>query len=30
LSLWSLDIFENGIAQAAAKHNIPIVAYVTK
>jgi len=26
LSLWSLDIFENGIVETAAKHNIPIVA----
>lgn len=27
LSLWSLDILSNGIAAAAAEHNIPIVAY---
>lgn len=26
VSLWSLDIFENGIAEAAATHSIPIVA----
>ena len=28
LSLWSLDIFNNGVAAAAAEHGIPIVAYV--
>ncbi len=28
LSLWSLDILNNGVAKAAAEHNIPIVAYV--
>lgn len=28
LSLWSTDIFSNGVAQACAKHNIPVVAYV--
>jgi len=27
LSLWSLDILNNGVAKAAAEHNIPIVAY---
>lgn len=27
LSLWSLDILENGVAEAAAKHGIPIAAY---
>jgi len=27
LSLWSLDILSNGVAKAAAEHNIPIVAY---
>jgi pyridoxine 4-dehydrogenase len=26
LSLWSLDILHNGVAKAAAEHNIPIVA----
>lgn len=28
LSLWSLDILNNGVAKAAAEHSIPIVAYV--
>jgi len=28
LSLWSTDIFSNGVAEACAEHNIPIVAYV--
>lgn len=28
LSLWATDIFSNGVAQACAKHGIPIVAYV--
>jgi pyridoxine 4-dehydrogenase len=28
LSLWALDILNNGVAMAAAEHNIPIVAYV--
>lgn len=28
LSLSTLDIFSNGIAQTCAKHNIPIIAYV--
>lgn len=28
LSLWSTDILSNGVAKAAAAHNIPIVAYV--
>jgi len=28
LSLWSQDILSNGVAKAAAEHNIPIVAYV--
>jgi pyridoxine 4-dehydrogenase len=28
LSLWSLDILNNGVAKAAAECNIPIVAYV--
>lgn len=28
LSLWSLDIFNNGVAAACAEHGIPIVAYV--
>ncbi|CAG8958718.1 hypothetical protein HYFRA_00011561 [Hymenoscyphus fraxineus] len=27
LSLWSLDIFENGVAAACAEHDIPVVAY---
>jgi len=27
LSLWSMDIFNNGVAAACAEHNIPIVAY---
>jgi len=27
LSLWATDIFSNGVAQACAKHGIPIVAY---
>lgn len=27
LSLWALDILNNGVAKAAAEHNIPIVAY---
>lgn len=27
LSLWSTDIFQNGIAETCAKHNIPVVAY---
>lgn len=27
LSLWSTDILSNGVAKAAAAHNIPIVAY---
>jgi len=27
LSLWSLNIFENGVAAACAENNIPIVAY---
>ena len=26
LSLWALDILNNGVAKAAAEHNIPIVA----
>jgi len=29
VSLWSTDIFQNGVAETAAKHNIPIVAYVS-
>lgn len=28
LSLWATDIFSNGVAQACAKHDIPIIAYV--
>jgi pyridoxine 4-dehydrogenase len=28
LSLWSIDIFQNGVAETCAKHGIPIVAYV--
>jgi pyridoxine 4-dehydrogenase len=28
LSLWSLDILNNGVAAACAEHNIPVVAYV--
>lgn len=28
LSLWSLDILNNGVAKAAAEHSIPIVACV--
>jgi len=27
LSLWSLDILNNGVAAACAEHNIPVVAY---
>lgn len=27
LSLWSLDVLRNGVAKAAAEHNIPLVAY---
>ncbi|KAL3420807.1 aldo/keto reductase [Phlyctema vagabunda] len=27
VSLWSMDVFENGVAKACAEHNIPIVAY---
>lgn len=29
LSLWSLDILENGVAAACAEHNIPVVAYAS-
>lgn len=28
ISLWATDIFSNGVAQACARHNLPIVAYV--
>lgn len=28
LSLWSTDILSNGVAQACARNNIPVVAYV--
>lgn len=28
VSLWSTDILSNGVAQACARHNLPIVAYV--
>lgn len=28
VSLWSLDIFSNGVAKACAEHGIPVVAYV--
>lgn len=28
VSLWATDIFSNGVAQACARHNLPIVAYV--
>ena len=28
LSLWSTDIFQNGVAETCAKHGVPIVAYV--
>ncbi|KFY17015.1 hypothetical protein V492_00943 [Pseudogymnoascus sp. VKM F-4246] len=27
VSLWATDIFSNGVAQACARHNIPVVAY---
>ncbi|KFY95396.1 hypothetical protein V500_02788 [Pseudogymnoascus sp. VKM F-4518 (FW-2643)] len=27
VSLWATDIFSNGVAQACARHNLPIVAY---
>ncbi|KAI9050725.1 hypothetical protein LZ554_004845 [Drepanopeziza brunnea f. sp. 'monogermtubi'] len=27
LSLWSLDVLSNGVAEACAQHNIPMVAY---
>ena len=29
LSLWSTDIFQNGVAEACAKFGIPVVAYVS-
>lgn len=28
LSLWALDIFKNGVAEACAEANIPVIAYV--
>jgi pyridoxine 4-dehydrogenase len=28
VSLWATDIFSNGVAEACARHNIPVVAYV--
>jgi pyridoxine 4-dehydrogenase len=28
LSLWSLDILNNGVAKACAEHDVPVVAYV--
>lgn len=28
VSLWATDIFSNGVAEACAKHGIPVVAYV--
>mgnify|MGYP001587207714 CR=1 FL=1 len=28
VSLWATDIFSNGVAQACARHNLPVVAYV--
>jgi len=28
ISLWATDVFTNGVAKAAAAHNVPLIAYV--